>query len=445
MRVRAGEAGARNSNTGGYMQKTLLAVIAATAVMIGLTVNFAGAAGTPADKVAASGSTAEVAAPGEEITLMSEKIRSSTTADLILGVTSECTITTALTTVGNDAAEAEGNVDIWVEIDGDAVPVNSSDQDDGKVTFCNKFERRETTQFDDEDATIETLDRVGTANGVQLARAQRRQRRAPDRGQGQPDDERSGRHRLGARRRWQAHARHRADSRGQRRGRDGARRLAVSNTQSRTGPAHAGPVFLFGASCYAFRRLWVVRGRRRAGEVRRRLHTGGHMQKTLLAVIAASVVAVGLTGSFAGAAGTPADKVAASGSNAEVAAPGENVTLMSEKIRTSNTSDLILGVTSECAITTALTTAGNDAAEAEGTVDVWVEIDGERGPGQLARRARTARSRSATSSSVARRRSFDDEDATIEHARPRRRGERRSTGSRSTQATASTRSRSRPT
>ena len=163
MRVRAGEAGARNSNTGGYMQKTLLAVIAATAVTIGLTVNFAGAAGTPADKVAASGSTAEVAAPGEAVTLMSEKIRTSNTSDLILGVTSECVITTALTTAGNDAAEAEGTVDVWVEIDGDPVPV-SSDDTDGKVTFCNKFERRETTNFDDEDATIDTLDRVGTSN-----------------------------------------------------------------------------------------------------------------------------------------------------------------------------------------------------------------------------------------------------------------------------------------
>ena len=120
------------------MQKTLLAVIAAALVTVGLTVNFAGAAGTPADKVSASGSTAEVAAPGEEVTLLSEKVRSSNTADLILGVTSECVITTALTTVGNDAAEAEGTVDIWIEIDGNAVPVSSDDEDDvGKVTFCN--------------------------------------------------------------------------------------------------------------------------------------------------------------------------------------------------------------------------------------------------------------------------------------------------------------------
>ena len=40
------------------MQKTLLAVIAAAVVTVALTVNFAGAAGTPADKVSAAGSSA---------------------------------------------------------------------------------------------------------------------------------------------------------------------------------------------------------------------------------------------------------------------------------------------------------------------------------------------------------------------------------------------------
>jgi hypothetical protein len=147
------------------MQKTLLAIIAAAVVTVGLTVNFAGAAGTPADKVAASGSTAEVMAPGEAVTLLSEKIRSSNTADLILGVTSECVITTELTTEGNDLANARGTVDIWVEIDGDPVPVSSDDEEEaGKVTFCDHFQERETTNVDDEDATIRTLDEIGTSN-----------------------------------------------------------------------------------------------------------------------------------------------------------------------------------------------------------------------------------------------------------------------------------------
>ncbi len=145
------------------MQKTLLAVIAAAVVSVGLSVNFAGAAGTPADKVAAAGATPEVAAPGEAVTLLSEQIRTSNTSDLILGVTSECVITTELTTEGNDLANARGTVDEWIEIDGNPVPVSTEDED-GKVTFCDHFQERETTNLDDEDATIRTLDEIGTSN-----------------------------------------------------------------------------------------------------------------------------------------------------------------------------------------------------------------------------------------------------------------------------------------
>ena len=39
-------------------------------------------------------------------------------------------------------------------IDGQPVPV--ADEDDGRVTFCNRLYERETTLFDDEDATIRT-------------------------------------------------------------------------------------------------------------------------------------------------------------------------------------------------------------------------------------------------------------------------------------------------
>lgn len=146
------------------MQKTLLAVIAAAVVSVGLTVNFASAGHQPADKVAAAGSAEKVMGPGEEVVLMSEQVRTSNTADLILGVTAECVITTELTTVGNDSQSAEGRVQTWIEIDGEPVPV-SSDDPDGKVTYCDQLEERETTLFDDEDATIRTLDRQGTANG----------------------------------------------------------------------------------------------------------------------------------------------------------------------------------------------------------------------------------------------------------------------------------------
>ena len=148
------------------MQKTLLAVLVAAVVAVGLSGTFAISAGTPANKVSAAGSTAEVMSPQENVRLLSEKIRTSKPADLLLGVTAECAITTELTTVGNDSAAASGVVDVWVTIDGTPVKVDSKSQsDDGKVGFCDREQERDTTNFDDEDATIRTLDKAGQANG----------------------------------------------------------------------------------------------------------------------------------------------------------------------------------------------------------------------------------------------------------------------------------------
>ena len=119
----------------------------------------------PADKVSASGSTTEIAGPQEEITIMSETVRTSTPSDLILGVTAECALVTNVTTVGNDDQEAIGDVKVWVEIDGEPVPISADDTEDGQVTFCNRAYRRKTSLFNDEDATIETFFRTRAANG----------------------------------------------------------------------------------------------------------------------------------------------------------------------------------------------------------------------------------------------------------------------------------------
>jgi hypothetical protein len=148
------------------MQKTLLAIIAASVVVLGLSGALAiSATQEPANKVSAAGSAGVVVspqAPGK--VLLSEKVKTAKPTDLILGVTAECVITTELTTVGNDTEQAQGQVRIWVEIDGVPVKV-SSDDTDGKVTYCDRLQRRETTAFEDQDATIKTLDRQGTANG----------------------------------------------------------------------------------------------------------------------------------------------------------------------------------------------------------------------------------------------------------------------------------------
>jgi hypothetical protein len=145
------------------MQKTLLAIIAAAVVSVAVSVNFALGAGEPADKASVSGSTVEVTAPGVATPILTTHMRSSTTADATLGVTLECAIATSVKTTGNDDQSAEGVVDVWVEVDGQAVPVATGD--DGKVTFCNESHRRVTMLGTDDSAdTIETFDRSKAAN-----------------------------------------------------------------------------------------------------------------------------------------------------------------------------------------------------------------------------------------------------------------------------------------
>jgi len=153
------------------MRRTLVGALVAATLLGFIAVQGVNATHQPANKVSAAGSTAEVISPNESVTLLSEKIKTSAPTDLILGVTLECVITTELTTVGNDLESAEGTVRVWVEVDGQRVPVSTDDTDDpGKVTFCNQFEERETTMFDDEDATIRTLNRAGAANGFNWLR-----------------------------------------------------------------------------------------------------------------------------------------------------------------------------------------------------------------------------------------------------------------------------------
>src|SRR5687767_878043 len=111
----------------------MCAAVVAAAVSLG---GGTGAVAThePANKVSAAGATTEVISPGENIILLSERVKTSKPTDLILGVTTECSITTELTTVGNDFSEAMGQVKVWVEIDGRPVRVSADDTNEpGKV------------------------------------------------------------------------------------------------------------------------------------------------------------------------------------------------------------------------------------------------------------------------------------------------------------------------
>ena len=137
----------------------LCAIAAVLAVVVGQS---AVATHEPADKAVASANdlmaTSENNAP---ITVLQERMRVSSTSDLILQLTSECSILTSLVT-NNDTPEqgAFGQVKMFIEIDGHRVPVATNDTaappaeetdttgtDFGETVFCNRaYARRVTDQ-----------------------------------------------------------------------------------------------------------------------------------------------------------------------------------------------------------------------------------------------------------------------------------------------------------
>jgi hypothetical protein len=91
-----------------------------------LAVNLMGAAtaaGEPADKFAVAGSTIDELDDAQPI--LSERMKVSSPADLVLQLTAECSIITELTTGGDapDSSSAFGQVEVWVTLDGTPVPV----------------------------------------------------------------------------------------------------------------------------------------------------------------------------------------------------------------------------------------------------------------------------------------------------------------------------------
>ena len=128
----------------------------------------AGADHEPANKLAAAGSV--VMHVDGATRVLEETIRVSSPADLILQLTAECSIITQVTRGGTQAAEAEatGTVQLWIEIDGNRVPVSNQDvdpgqegvqADNGEVVFCDRTHAASVTdQETDTDGTDELRD-----------------------------------------------------------------------------------------------------------------------------------------------------------------------------------------------------------------------------------------------------------------------------------------------
>jgi hypothetical protein len=149
------------------------------------------AQGTPANKFAASGSTREVLGANQTEVILSEQVKMPTNHELIMTLSMECSIITALrlgdgapgATDAADTDNAEGKIDAWITIDGHPVGVTStqtgapgSADDDGQITFCN---RQRTVRITDSEQhaggamdgidTFEEYEKSKTANSFSWA------------------------------------------------------------------------------------------------------------------------------------------------------------------------------------------------------------------------------------------------------------------------------------
>jgi hypothetical protein len=141
------------------LRHLFLAVLAMTAVAVALNPLGAIATHEPADKVAAGGSDLRVI--NEQQPILQERLKVSTPADLMIHVTSECSILTNLFTSGSttggstETDQAFGQIKLFLTIDGTRVPVAVDDtaatppeefdpdgQDFGEVVFCNRAYQR---------------------------------------------------------------------------------------------------------------------------------------------------------------------------------------------------------------------------------------------------------------------------------------------------------------
>jgi hypothetical protein len=114
-------------------------------------------AGLPADKVTVAGSTMDIVGAGQTATILSTQVHTSNPEDLVLQLTSECSIVTQVFTSGTAAATASGEVDLQAFVDNNPVPIVSlpgqnaqkpvTSVDDGRVVFCNRVN---TQNFMDE-------------------------------------------------------------------------------------------------------------------------------------------------------------------------------------------------------------------------------------------------------------------------------------------------------
>jgi hypothetical protein len=159
------------------MCKRTTMVVATAALIGGIGLASSALASNPANKVMASGAIDEVMGPGEDVTILSGRMKTAKPTDVIFSVSLECAILTDLVTNNENggSATSQGAVKIWVEVDGNIVPIISSSEppqnppppggEDDKVTFCNRaYSRTVTDDEDPADGIDEEADSISTRN-----------------------------------------------------------------------------------------------------------------------------------------------------------------------------------------------------------------------------------------------------------------------------------------
>ncbi len=129
--------------------------------------------GQGANKIAVAASTISVFNPATPTVILNTTVKTSTNADLLLGLTAMCTIgvsdfqVLASSTAPSSVQNAEAVVMAWVEVDGTPVPVSGTDN--GRVALC-RLQRNESTfkafSFAVEKTIVDSLiQATTTANG----------------------------------------------------------------------------------------------------------------------------------------------------------------------------------------------------------------------------------------------------------------------------------------
>jgi hypothetical protein len=135
------------------------------------------ASSLPADKMTVTASSTSVQGPGTDVPVLQAQMKTSTPADLLLQVTSECTILSQITNMGNSTQTYVAKVELSLTVDGKTVPVvppatttgatgQTSGTDDGHVVFCNR-EFTRTTTFNTSNESIKDIENTEQSNAFQ--------------------------------------------------------------------------------------------------------------------------------------------------------------------------------------------------------------------------------------------------------------------------------------